>query len=187
MLVDIQHEVGVFLAVVIVAVAIMSFLSLGKLLVGSGVNLAFEEHMRIVHAEACGGVQPVGNLVGQPHVEHVAALLVGSHIAVGSPVRVLRSVGRFGHRPVLYGKLTAVIITLKSLDVFKVFSPREEVGSHHRIPVLSLRHHVAVFLLHIRRAQVELQFILEEGGSVADSEVQTVVRVIGHNTGRVGG
>ena len=149
LLVDVQHKVGILLTVFVIAVIIQTFLSFGKFLIGSSINLTFKLNVSIVHTITSGKIHPVGDLIAQTYIKHITALLVRCDVAVSSPVGILRTVGCIGNRPILYRNIAALIITLESLDIVEVFSTGEKVGRNHRIPVLSLRYHVFIFLFHI--------------------------------------
>ena len=151
MFIYVQHKVGIFLTVFIVIVSIQSFLSFRKFIVGWSVNLAFKQYMCVIHSETGCRIQPIGNIISQPYVEHITTLFIRSYIAISSPVRVLWSIYRICHRPILNRKLATFIEMFEWLNSIKVFTTREQIGGHHRIPILSLRYHILVFLFHIRR------------------------------------
>ena len=164
----------------------MSFLTFCKFLIGSSENLTFKQHLSIIHSKTGSGIQPIGYIISQSYIEHITALFIGSHITIGRPIRVLRSINRICYRPILLRNLTSVIVGFKCFNRFKTLTTREQISSHHRIPILALRNHISIFLLHIRCSKIKLQLIIQEGSGVANGKVQTVISVIRHDTFRIG-
>ena len=82
--------------------------------------------MSIVHTITSGKIHPIGNLIAQTDIKHITALLVRCDVAISSPVRILRTIGCIGNRPILYRNIAALIITLESLDIVEVFSTGEK-------------------------------------------------------------
>ena len=188
-LVDIDHHVAVGLTVVGLGDAVETVgRSLGAQVVGRCVEFLGIVAVRVVHPDAARNREPVEDVVGQRGVDHVAVLAVLAQVAVADPVGVLHLIGIGSHRrPVLLVDAARGVVAFIHLHIRPVVAAREEVSRHQRVGVDALIDHVAVFLDNVAGTQIEVHLVLEERRGIAESEVVTVVTVVGNDTARIDG
>ena len=184
-LVDAQQHVAVEVVVRHRAVQVAAVLR-SEERVGRSAEFAGVVDRRIIGTDTARQAHPVGDVELHRSVEAVAVLTVFVQLAVGDPPRVLDALEEF-EVPELLHIARVGTRTLVNLVFADVVAAREEVDAHQRVAVLALNSLVAGVLLHVGRAHVERQAVLDKHRRIADREIVAVVDIVGYDTARIDG
>ena len=184
-LVDAQQHVAVEIVVRHRAVQVAAVLR-SEERVGRSAEFAGVVDRRIIGTDTARQAHPVGDVELHRSVEAVAVLTVFVQLAVGDPPRVLDALEEF-EVPELLHIARVGTRTLVNLVFADVVAAREEVDAHQRVAVLALNSLVAGVLLHVGRAHVERQAVLDKHRRIADREIVAVVDIVGYDTARIDG
>ena len=134
-------------------------------------------HHRVVKTGPSHHAQPVGDLPLESTVEGISVGCVLKEIAVGLPVRVLRSVKEV-QIPELGHDALGRIPSLIYLILGDVRAAREKINRDKRVVVLPLYGRIALVLLHVACAQIEGKLVLDQFGGIAHRHIVSVVYIV---------
>ena len=140
----------------------------------------------VVKLHTAGYIKPVGYIPCEGCAQHVTLLVILAELAVLHPVRVLHTDVVVSVRPVVDIVSEGSIIALVHLHILEAFTPREQIKARERVVIYTLRHEVAVILLHEAGRKVKGKLVLGKLGRVASSEVVAVVGAVRKDSGGVG-
>ncbi len=159
LLVEVYHNIGIFLFIGLVGVSISAVVS-RKGADGGSVTLVFRFGICIINAGTTCDIQVLRNVIFQIGIEHIAVFCFRTQVAISNPIRILHVHTHTSRLPALFIIPQLIVVAFKIFFTFKIHPSRIEVCPHYGIKVCTEGYHVVVELAHITGGYIQSQFIL---------------------------